>query len=233
LSNIEFHEYSDLEKLSIAAVEYFVDLHKPANKQTFLVPGGKTPINFYKRLALSVNDWTGTSLLLSDERFVPEQNIMSNIGMVKRELINNIAIGNSPEIIEYFNSKTLTNIDQALYTINSSVSFLPNIKAAFLGIGLDGHTASLFPDLENLFFKSPPFIKISRSNESFDRISISANLLVKIPNLIFLVSGRDKRNILKEIRYNSDEKDSLPVKSIIQRAKGKVVILCDQDAASF
>ena len=87
MTDNKFLEFPDLENLSIAAVKHFVVLHKPPNKQTFLLPGGKAPLLFYKYLAKTVDDWTGSTLLLSDERLVPHGNIIPNVGMLKKQIM--------------------------------------------------------------------------------------------------------------------------------------------------
>ena len=81
MTDIKFIEFTDLEKLSIAAVKHFVVLHIPPNKQTFILPSGKTPLLLYKHLAKKMDDWTGATLLLSDERLVSQGNIIPNVGI--------------------------------------------------------------------------------------------------------------------------------------------------------
>ena len=90
MTDNKFLEFPDLEKLLIAAVKHFVVLHNPPNKQTFLLPGGKTPLLFYKHLAKTVDDWTGSTLLLSDEKLVPQGNIISKVGMLINQIMKSI-----------------------------------------------------------------------------------------------------------------------------------------------
>ena len=141
MPNIEIREFSDLDSLTIASVEYFVGLHDPPNKQTFLVPGGQTPFLFYKHLALAINDWAGTNLLLSDERLVPEKNIMSNVGMVKKQFFDNINSENFPHIVEVVGKSKLTDPEQIFVSLNNYTKTILPLTAAFLGIGTDGHTS--------------------------------------------------------------------------------------------
>ena len=105
------------------------------------------------------------------------------------------------------------------------------IKAAFLGIGVDGHTASLFFENKELFSTYKPFLLMKRSLESFYRVSISANILVNTQRLIFLVSGRSKKNVMQLIISNSRTAQKFPVMRLINRAQGGVTILCDKAAA--
>ena len=233
MTNVKLLEFPNLEKLSIAAVEYFVDLHKPANKQTFLVPGGQTPKLFYKLLARTVDDWSGTTLLLSDERLVAQGNAMSNAGMVKKQIINNFNAVTPPNIIEFVNRSRFIDPEQILKSVNNYAKTLFPLTAAFLGIGADGHTASLFPGFEQYFYNSDPFIKVNKSNEPFSRISISANVLIDTPQIFFLVSGSDKKAVMKKILKKPEEMDTLPVQNILNTSKGKIVFMCDSEALAF
>ena len=234
MTNVKLLEFPNLEKLSIAAVEYFVDLHKPPNKQTFLVPGGQTPKLFYKLLARTVDDWSGTTLLLSDERLVPQGNAMSNAGMVKKQIINNFNAVTPPNIIEFVNRSRFIDPEQILKSVNNYAKTLFPLTAAFLGIGADGHTASLFPGFEQCFYNHPDsFIKVNKSNEPFSRISISANVLIDTPQIFFLVSGSDKKAVMKKILKKPAEMDTLPVQNILNKSNGKFVFLCDSEALAF
>ena len=234
MTNIKILEFPDLHSLSIAAVEHFVGLHNPPNKQTFLVPGGQTPSLFYKQLGKKVDDWTGTTLMLSDERLVPQRSAMSNVGMVKKKFIlKNIKAVKSPSIMEIVDESKLINPNLILKAVNVAAEALLPLTAAFLGIGEDGHTASLFTGFEKYFFNSESFFKVKKSNELFSRISVSANILIDTPLIFFLVSSSDKKNVMRKILNKSEEKDILPVQKILNKSKGKIVFLCDKETLDF
>ena len=131
MTDNKFLEFPDLEKLSIAAVKHFVVLHNPPNKQTFLLPGGKTPLLFYKHLAKKMDDWTGATLLLSDERLVPQGNIISNVGMLKKQIMKSINAVKPPRIMEFVNKSGLIEPDQILGSVNDYVKTLFPTTAVF------------------------------------------------------------------------------------------------------
>jgi 6-phosphogluconolactonase len=186
---------------------------------------------FYRYLADKVLDWTGITLVPSDERLVEETSPQSNSGMIKKTLIDRIQGERKPylfPILDGYNPKEPGTI---VASINRRVKNLLPIKAAFLGIGVDGHTASLFFENKELFSTYKPFLLMKRSLESFYRVSISANILVNTQRLIFLVSGRSKKNVMQLIISNSRTAQKFPVMRLINRAQGGVTILCDKAAA--
>ena len=102
-------------------------------------------------------------------------------------------------------------------------------EIAFLGIGEDGHTAGIFEE------------KISNDNcyllknkmDSFYRITISMNVLIKIPHLIFFVLGSDKKQSLDNILFNKNSEKFVPAKFLLKNGLGEKIILCDKKAAPY
>ena len=135
--------------------------------------------------------------------------------------------------IEFINRSRFIDSEQILKKVNNYAKTLFPLTAAFLGIGSDGHTASLFPGFEQCFYNSDPFIKINKSNEPFSRISISANVLIDIPQIFFLVSGSDKKAVMEKILKKPKEAETLPAQNILNKSKGKFVFLCDSEALAF
>ena len=103
-----------------------------------------------------MDDWTGSTLLLSDERLVPQGNIISNVGKLKKQIMKNINAVKPPRIMEFVKKYVLIEPDQILGSVNDYVKTLLPTTAVFLGIGTDGHTESLFPGFENHFFLLNP-----------------------------------------------------------------------------
>tara|TARA_B100000586_G_scaffold258298_1_gene222722 strand:+ start:734 stop:1132 length:399 start_codon:yes stop_codon:yes gene_type:complete len=131
LTDIKFLEFSDFEKLSIAAAKHFVVLLNPLNKQTLLLAGGKTSLLFYKYLAKTVDDWTGTTLLLSYERLAPQGNIISNVGMLNKQIMKSINAVKPPRIMAFVNKSGLIEPNQILASANDFVKTLFPTTAVF------------------------------------------------------------------------------------------------------
>ena len=199
-------------------------------ERTFIVPGGSTPHLFYEYLADQVTDWKGVILIPSDERLVDETSSESNVGMIRENLLERIKVKDKPTLFSFLDGDRSPDSDQVLSSLSQRVESLIPTRAAFLGIGEDGHTASLFPEYESYFLCNGPLQYIQRNSEPFQRISLSLNFLSKIPNVVFLVSGENKKPILEEILSDRNFIDRLPVMKVIKQVKGNVTIICDKAA---
>jgi len=177
--------------------------------------------------------WSNTTLLLSDERLVEENSVESNMGMIKYQLIDKITVDTYPSLVPIVNGYQLEKSNQIIEMLNIKAKPLLPPTAAFLGVGKDGHTASLFPDSEYDFICEDPFIIVERVSEPFKRVSLSATVLTQTPFLFFLVSGKEKQPIIDHIFNASKDDLMLPVQSIIQHAKADILLLCDQQAAAI
>lgn len=231
INHFELKIFPKVEDVCRAAANIFFDLLNSDGKNTFIVPGGTTPHMFYYYLAQQVCNWKNTTLVLSDERLVREDSPESNYGMIKRKLLELIRIERSPKLINVVNGFSPDYSNQILESLNFRTRQLLPPKAAFLGIGTDGHTASLFSGFEDSLHDKETFILINRSSEKFQRISVSLKILSETPLLFFLVSGKKKKTVLKQIINASEESGQLPVQDLFKKAKGKVTILCDKSAS--
>ncbi len=228
---MDFRVFPTLEDLSRAAGNIFIELRETEGENIFIVPGGKTPRLFYQNLAREPINWSTTTLVISDERLVEEDSLNSNIGMIRANLLDPIPNDFTPNLIPVVNGFNQTDSNKILHSLNSATQSLLPPKAAFLGIGSDGHTASLFPGFEEISVTDAPFILVKRSSESFKRVSVSAQVLHETQILVFLVSGQSKAPVIQRLANPLNSPDSLPVEGIINHNIGRVTILCDRDAA--
>ena len=161
----------------------------------------------------------------TDERIVSLSSPNSNTGMIKRELVDRIVNKNKPKLIRLY-PQNKDDIENKLKLLEKY--FYNNIpKIAFLGIGEDGHTAGIFKEK---MIKNNCYL-LKNITEPYDRITLSMNLLISIPHLIFFVLGSNKRKPLKKILFNKDNKRFLPARFLLKNGLGKKIILCDRKAA--
>jgi 6-phosphogluconolactonase len=210
---------------------------------TLVLSGGSTPEKTYQLLGDKARgteiDWNSTCLFFGDERFVPADDPRSNVGMARRSLIERIGI---PETQVF--PMTTDGSDAAdgarQYTATLARFFgvpddswpPPRFDLVLLGLGDDGHTASLFPGKpaitvdDHWVTASPP----GRLPPPVDRITMTFSILNRARQTLFLVAGEKKAEIVREILEGNPSVEKYPAAGI-QPAAGNVVWLLDEPAA--
>ena len=225
--------YNTYEMMSIAAAHFFtIEYDKAiAKKGKFIVAlsGGNTPRHLYELLAshvCSLNiDWKRVYLFFSDERYVPQNDKDSNFKMVKDNLLKEIAI---PEK-NVFPIPTSTSPEKDALKYEATIrKMFAGKPAAFdlllLGMGADGHTASLFPGANVLTEKKRLVKEIYVPEKNMERITFTLPLINRAKQVLILVSGKDKKDVLQKISGKSVPKKPLPV----QMVKGNVLWMVDE-----
>jgi 6-phosphogluconolactonase len=199
--------------------------------------GGSTPKSLYSLLAGSYADfpWARTYFFFGDERHVPPTDAESNYRMVNESLFSKIAIPAQ----NVFRVKAETPDAAAAasdYEIQLRKFFelkpgeFPHFDLLLLGIGPDGHTASLFPDSEGL--KEQSKLVIANWVEKFKthRISFTFPVLNNAGEVIFLASGPDKAAMVHEVL---EGKHAPPLPSqLVQPVNGRLLWMLDESAAA-
>ena len=196
--------------------------------------GGKTPVGFYHHLSLVQGlPWDSTHVFLADERLVPPDSPESNYGMLKRTLLNRVPIpqGNIHPVPTEAPSAIASaeRYEQEMRTFfRLSGQQVPCFSLILLGVGEDGHAASLFPGTETLKeqvrWASPVVLGTSLHN----RVTLTLPVINRAENVCFLVSGKRKRVIMKKLREGHDK--TLPA-AMVRPEKGTVLFLMDREAA--
>ncbi len=204
--------------------------------------GGKTPAAMYRVLATDdirpTLDWNQIHLYWSDERSVPPGHADSNFGMASRELIAKISIpGQNIHRME----AERTDADRAAQEYEASLrkalpagpGGFPCFDLIYLGMGPDGHTASLFPGSVGLSEKSRGVIfqpVIIADGSPAKRMTFTFPLLNAARMVIFLVTGADKTQKLREVLAGSHT-PPYPSQSVRPSA-GERIFLADRAAAA-
>lgn len=160
---------------------------------TLAVSGGRTPVPLFDALSKVELDWARVQVRLVDERHVPPHHPDSNEGLVRRHLL----VGNAAVAQFHGLYRPGENIDEAVAAANDET--LP-IHLALLGMGDDGHMASLFPDAsqldEALAPDAPRYLHITPPDAPHERISLSLAALRACDHLILHITGAHKREVL-------------------------------------
>lgn len=174
--------------------------------------GGSTPKLIYERLLkddlVKSIDWGRIAFFVSDERCVPHSSSDSNWGNASRQLLQPLNITSA---MLHPTEEQDTNPDDCAEKYEEHIrnlvkpgnNGLPCFDIIFLGMGPDGHTASLFPGSKGVEEKSKLVIKNHVEKLSADRISFTFPLINSASNVIFLVAGEDKSEVLAEVMANS------------------------------
>ena len=199
----------------IFLIEKFIRLFKAkikkkkGNRFSFVLTGGKSPINLYKKLAKDKNiNWKKIDFFIGDERYVKEISKNSNIKMCKKYLLNKIGILNSQ--IYKISTNEQSVIKSSLVYEKKIKEYFFNKKICFdlvlLGLGNDGHIASLFKENINIKTnKNVIFVK----RKDFLRVSLTLKCLNNSKTIFLWAPGKTKLKIIKKIL--KDKKFKYPV----------------------
>lgn len=195
--------------------------------------GGKTPVGFYQRLVtIRGLPWDKTHIFLVDERFVPPFHAESNYGMLQETLLSKIRMPS--QNIHYIS--TLASSPHAAaekYEEELIIFFrlpeggIPGFDLILLGIGEDGHTASLFPGSEALKERRHLVFPVKLDILHHDRVTLTLPVINNARNVIFLVSGKNKAAIARKL---IDEKDKTLPASMVKPEKGSLIFLMEREA---
>jgi 6-phosphogluconolactonase len=233
--------FPDLPALFRAAADEFDRQAKAAltarGRFTVVLSGGSTPKGMYNLVAgNSALPWDKMYFFFGDERHVPPDDSESNYRMARESLLAKVPVpaGNvfripaedqdAAKAAEAY-ERTLRNFFQA------PAGNLPRFDLVLLGMGPDGHTASLFPQTKALQEKSR--LVVSNWVEKFktDRITLTVPALNNAAAVMFLVSGQDKSQALREVLEGTQPAELFPSK-LIRPTDGHVIWVIDQAAAA-
>lgn len=192
-------EYSDREMLVIDVANTLVgDLETALlthDQASFVVPGGTTPGPVFDILCAADIDWARVHIMLSDERWVPDDHPRSNAKLLRERLLVNRA--KSARFTPFF----VPNVDVAQACAHVSEQLAPElpISVLMLGMGADMHTASLFPAAhglaEALKTNAPALCPIQADGQE-QRVTLSAPVLNNAIAKHIVIFGDDKRAAL-------------------------------------
>ena len=223
------------------AVEYFIRSAEEAIQRdgvfTAALSGGGTPAPVYQALADPANrdrvDWAHVQLFLGDERHVPPTDPQSNFRMVKEALLDRIDIpeGNVHRVPAEMEVRMAAfQYEEDLRQFFSGE--WPVFDLIFLGMGGDGHTASLFPQSAGLNEDFRWFIANFAPSMDTWRLTLTAPAINAARNVLVLVAGEGKAARLNAVLNGPKDPREMPIQ-MIEPAAGEMVWLVDEAAASL
>jgi 6-phosphogluconolactonase len=233
--------YPDIDTLSQDAAQYIVGIANESiadrGRFTIALSGGNTPRKTYGLLGSepysSQIDWKLVHIFWSDERCVPPDSPDSNYRMAHEELLSKISI---PNLQVHRMPADMPDRDAAAqeYTEEMRRIFgtddIPDFDLIQLGMGPEGHTASLFPHQASLHETRRLVMPVSVPKPPPDRLTFTPPLLNAARNVLFLVTGEDKADALKAVLEGKYQPDESPAQ-IVSPPNGEVEWIVDRDAA--
>jgi 6-phosphogluconolactonase len=172
-------------------------------------------------------DWGRSALYFGDERTVPPDHQDSNYRMVRETLLSRIVI---PAASVHRMEGEAADLDAAAARYADALGDAP-LDLAILGMGADGHTASLFPGTTAVTERQRRCVTVQVPKLSTSRLTLTYPVFEAAREVFFLIAGEDKAMVLKEAIEGPDRPDQIPCQAIFRR-KGPVAIFCDRGAAA-
>ncbi len=234
--------FDDLEALSRAAASLFIGSCAEAirlrARALVALSGGNTPLELYRLLAQPSHipqiDWQHVHVFWGDERCVPPDDPESNYRQANDALLSHVPI--PPENIHRVQGE-LEPQDAALayaLTLRKFASPLlgwPRFDLVLLGMGEDGHTASLFPGSPVDVAAPTAAVTANYQGRPANRVTVTPVLLNEARRITFLISGESKSQTLASVLYGDFDPDLLPAQRI-RPVDGELIWLVDRAAAS-
>lgn len=218
----ETYIFNDSQELANKLSEYFkrtVEGKAKAGESLFVaLSGGNTPRVFFERLSLPPYreeiQWKNIHFFWGDERCVPPDDMESNFKMANDALLFHIAIpdenihrimGENPPQSE------VKRYEKEIWDyVPSGKNGLPQFDWIFLGMGKDGHTASLFPGAHTLLEKEAVCVVAEHPTSGQRRISLTLPVINNARRVSFLITGDEKAQVIREILKKSPSSVNYP-----------------------
>jgi 6-phosphogluconolactonase len=232
---------ADKEALSLAAAELFAAGARQAvqahGRFVVALSGGNTPQRTYELLAQKPFreqvPWQNMHVFWGDERCVSADDPRNNARMARQTLLDHVPVpfeqvhpmvcnGSAPEAAVEYDAllRDFFAADRSRFDL------------VLLGLGENGHTASLFPGTSALDEQPRWVAEVSVAAEGLHRLTLTARAINQAALVVFLVSGVGKASILRKVFEETDDSRSIPAR-LIKPANGELLWLVDRDAASL
>lgn len=192
-------------------------------KATLAVSGGNTPALFFELLAREELDWSAVLVTLVDERFVPQTSARSNAALVVANLLTDRAL--AAHFVPLY-----APLDDVAFAANDAAgrlaNYLPPLDVAVLGMGLDGHTASFFPDATELDALLDPggrrlVSAVHAPSAGEERLTLTLPAIADAGFIALHIEGADKAATLEKALAPGA---TLPIRRVIDAGRTPVEI---------
>ena len=229
--------YKDKQKVAEQFSSYFVDQVKDKGTFHVALSGGSTPKIVFDVLAENFSDkvdWNKVHFYWGDERCVPPSDDESNYKMTVEHLFSKIELPkeNIHRILGEKDPKGEALRYANLLEINlDRVEGVPQFDLVILGMGDDGHTASIFPHEIELWDAEDHCVVATHPDSGQTRVSINGKVINTAKEVAFLVTGASKSEKVKAVVEKTEGSEAYPA-SLVNPASGNLVWFLDEEAAA-
>ena len=217
---VNSHEFKSpvllADALALNVAKQLSDAIDARGTATLVVSGGRSPVAFFQNLSKQKLDWSKVVVTLADERWVPVEHADSNAGLLKRYLLQGPAA--KAQFLSLYSASA--NLEQAAEQADRLLAELPTIDVLILGMGDDGHTASLFPNSPNLADALKPdgtrrCWPMLAPTVPHQRLTMSRALLASAKHTVLSISGQSKLTTLSAA-LAGDDVAAMPIRAFLQ-----------------
>ncbi|MFC1538494.1 6-phosphogluconolactonase [Candidatus Latescibacterota bacterium] len=236
-----FRIFATSDDLNDYAFELWMNAYNTGIRENSLfctaLSGGKTPTGFYRKIAANKDlfQWDKIHIFLVDERYVPLDHEDSNARMIRDNLISPVGMdeGNFHVIPADCDSPETAALNyenhlKTFFAVHGSQ--FPVFDLIILGMGEDGHTASLFPGTQSLSERSAFTAASISPVPPIDRITLTFPVINNSKQIVFIVTGVNKSDIIEQIAKSV--KPDMPAANVL-KTHGDVVFLLDDAAGTL
>lgn len=219
MSSPIFHTFADqksfIQQTASAIESAIIDAQKTRGEAHMALSGGSSPIPIYQALAGSDQiNWAQLTLWLVDERHVPANNPESNQRMIRESFGKRI-----DQLKAFHHFDTTLNPDQSAqkYEAELRQKAEPLFDIVLLGLGEDGHTASLFPSTAELHESKRLVVPSwAQGYATPQRLTMTFPALLNSRQILFIIKGQNKKPVLDQLLKLASAQDDLPASFVLK-----------------
>ncbi|QNI32798.1 6-phosphogluconolactonase [Alloacidobacterium dinghuense] len=243
---VEYRVHDGPDALAHAAAEHFLEQAQKSvaakGKARIAVSGGSTPKRTFELLAnpkekfLQAMPWEKLELYFVDERTVPPTDKDSNYRMTREAMLDKVPL--KPEQVFRIKGELPPEEAAARYESTLRNQFklegaeVPRFDVLALGMGDDGHTASIFPHTAGIHELARLVYANQVPQKDTWRVTLTWPVIIQAGEVFFLIGGKDKADPLHRVLQGQYDPETLP-SQLIQPKNGKLLFLLDKDAAAL
>lgn len=222
--SLQWHEFTSKDELDLNLAHYIATQLQQAIAErgtaSLAVSGGRTPAGMFKALRNSQLDWSKVNITLVDERWVPNDHADSNERLTRENLLQDGAA--AANFISMVNEAATPHEGLAAIEARLSAIKMP-IDVLILGMGDDGHTASLFPnaaELEAACASTQIVAAVTPPVAPHQRITLTLPTIVQARNVLVHITGEGKKDLLNTAMQEQKATTELyPIRRVLDQVK--------------